>query len=671
SVCRGPFIAVNRPIPWGVGVKASEIRRIAVIGAGEMGHGIAELAALHGFEVTLHDIKDEFIERGLERIRWSLEKLADKGQLEGTPEDLLKRIRTSTDLKEAAKEADFVIEAVTEDIALKEKIFKDLDAQAPADAVLASNTSGLSITTMGKATGRPSQVVGMHFFNPPIIMELVEIVKGDDTDDATLETTSELAKRLKKTPILVRKDIPGFITTRIIFHFMNEGAWIHHEEGVPRETIDAAMKFQVGFPMGPFELADQVGIDLLVVAQKKQGLPVPPPFRERFDQGRLGKKTERGFYDYRGDAKPTLSPEAGQDFDPIRILAPIVNEAATLVEMGVAPPEEIDLAMRLGTAFPLGPLVQGDTVGLDRIVEELKGSKRHEPAQILLDMVEEGKLGKKSGTGFYAYEGSEAKEFKTLLVEKDPETMIATLVLNRPERLNTITAEMIAEASAALAGLRDDPEVRCLVVRGAGERAFCAGADVTSFTGVDKAHKAWASSSDAQRVFKELEDFPKPTVAAVHGYALGGGLEIALACDFRIATKDATLGQVETSLGLIPGAGGTQRLVRLVGLGRAKELVLLAKRIDGEEALAMGLVEQAVAPEALDEAVAEFAGKLAKGPPVALRLAKMLLNQSARGLGEAGLSMEALAFSVATSTEDLFEGISAFLSKKEPKFKGK
>ncbi|MFQ6013588.1 MAG: 3-hydroxyacyl-CoA dehydrogenase/enoyl-CoA hydratase family protein, partial [Thermoplasmata archaeon] len=501
-------------------------------------------------------------------------------------------------------------------------------------------------------------------------MELVEIVKGDETDEETLDTTSELARRLKKTPILVRKDIPGFITTRIVFHYINEGAWIHHEEDIPRETIDAAMKFQIGFPMGPFELADQVGIDLLVVAQEKQGLPVAPPFKKMFDQGRLGRKTERGFYDYRGDAKPVLSPEAGKDFDPIRILAPTVNEAATLVEMGVASPEEIDLAMRLGTAFPLGPLAQGDAVGLDRIVEELEGSERHEPAKILLDMVAEGKVGKKSGRGFYAYEGREAASFKTLLLEKDPDAMTATLVLNRPERLNTLTPEMIEELSRALASLREDPEVRCLVLRGAGDRAFCAGADVTSFAGIDKAHKAWTSTREVHRVFKELEDFPKPTVAAIHGYALGGGLEIALACDFRLATKDATLGQVETSLGLIPGAGGTQRLSRLVGLGRAKELILLARRIHGEEAQAIGLVGEAVEPDSFEEAVAELAGKLAKGPPVALRLAKMLLNRGAQGLGETGLDLEALAFSVATSTEDLFEGISAFLGKKEPKFKG-
>ncbi len=652
-------------------MKADEIKHISVIGAGEMGHGIAELAVLHGFQVTLHDIKDEFIERGLERVRWSLEKLAEKGQIDSSPSELLERITTTTDLQEAAETADFVIEAVTEDLELKKKIFRQLDAYAPARAVLASNTSSLSITTMGKATKRPSQVVGMHFFNPPILMELVEIVKGEETADATLEATSELARRLKKTPILVRKDVPGFITTRIIFHFMNEGAWIHHEEGIPKERIDAAMKFQIGFPMGPFELADQVGIDLLVVAQEKQGLPVPPPFREMVDQGRLGKKTERGFYDYRGDAKPRLSPDDGADFDPVRILAPIVNEAATLVEMEVAPPGEIDLAMRLGTAFPLGPLAQGDAVGLDRIVAELKGSKRHDPAKILLDMVDAGDLGKKSGQGFFAYKRTEAASFNTLLLERDPDAMTATLWLNRPERLNTITPEMIEEFSRALASLREDSDVRCLVLRGAGERAFCAGADVTSFAGIDKAHKAWASSREAHRVFKELEDFPKPTLAAIHGFALGGGLEIALACDFRIATKDATLGQVETSLGLIPGAGGTQRLTALVGLGRAKELVLLAKRINGEEAEAIGLVGETVDPEAFDEAVADLAGRLARGPPVALRLAKMLLNRSVQGVGEVGLDLEALAFSVVTSTEDLFEGISAFMSKKEPKFKGK
>lgn len=651
-------------------LKAKDVRIIAVIGAGEMGHGLAELGALNGLRIRMYDIKEEFLQRALERIGWSLKKLEEKGKLKEPGKTILGRIETTTDLKEAVRDADFVLEAAPEDLKLKEDLFRKLDSAAPKAAVLASNTSGLSITAMGRVTKRPGKVVGMHFFNPPVIMELVEIVKGGDTEDETLELTRDLAQRLGKTPIICRKDIPGFITTRIIFHYMNEAGWIHHEEGVPKEAIDSALKFKVGFPMGPFELADQVGIDLLVLAQEKRGVPVPPPFKEVLNQGRLGKKSGQGFYDYRGEAKPVIRPEEGKEFEPLRVLAPVLNEAANLVEMDIAPAEEIDLAMRLGTAFPKGPLALADEIGIDVLMEELKKSKRHEPSGILLKMVKEGRLGKKSGQGFYSHRELGEASYQTIQVSVDPGTMVAQLTLNRPEKLNTLTPEMVEEISAALRALRDDKRARCLVVRGAGEKAFCAGADITAFTGVDKAHKAWSFTKRTNDVFRELEEFPKPTLCAIHGYAFGGGLEMALACDFRVATKDSRLGQTETSLGLIPGAGGTQRLTRMVGLGKAKELVFLGSRISGEEAEAIGLVHRSVSMEDFQATVDDLASRLAKGPPVALRLAKVLLNYSAQGVGGAGLDMEALAFSVVTSTEDLFEGLSAFLSKKQPEFKG-
>ncbi len=652
-------------------MRVDDIQKIAVIGAGEMGHGLAELAALHGFQVGLHDVEEKFLKRGLERIEWSLKKLEKREKLKEKPDQILKRILPSTDLRKVVSESQFVIEAAPEDIELKRKIFRSLDQYAPKNAILASNTSGLSITAMGRATKRAGQVVGMHFFNPPVIMELVEVVKGEDTEQETIELTKDLSRKLGKTPIVCRKDIPGFITTRIIFHYMNEAAWIHHEENIRKEAIDGAMKFKVGFPMGPFELADQVGIDLLVFAQEKQGLPVPPPFKERVEGGKFGKKSGEGFYDYKGEAKPVIRPEDGKEFDPIRILAPTLNEAALLVEMEIAPPEEVDLAMRLGTAFPEGPLALADSVGIDRLVDELRTSKRHKPAGIFLKMVEEGNLGEKTGQGFYGHEAGEVMEFKTIILEKDPSSMRATLTLNRPEVHNAITPEMVEEISSALRSLEADNEVRCLILKGAGERAFCAGADVTAFTGVDKAHIAWAFTKRTNDVFKQLEDFPKPTVAAIRGYTFGGGLELAIACDFRIATKGSKIGATETSLGLIPGAGATQRLARLVGLGRAKEMVFLAKRLAGTEAEAMGLVHRVVEEDEFQEAVDELSKKLAKGPPIAYRLAKKLLNYSAQGLGEAGLDMEALAFSVVTSTEDIFEGLGAFLSKKEPEFKGK
>src|SRR6266545_1200246 len=229
--------------------------KIAVIGAGEMGHGIAELAALHGHDVRLRDIKQEYLDRGLERIRWSLGKLVEKNQIrQAEAAAALARIRATLDLREACKDADIAIEAVFEDAELKKKVFQELDSAAPEKTILASNTSALPITNMARATKRPQKVVGMHFFNPPMLMPLIEVIRADTTSDATLAAAVDLTKSLGKTPIVVRKDVPGFITTRVLGPYFEEAAWIHEQEGIPIETIDAAMRFRAGFPMGPFEL---------------------------------------------------------------------------------------------------------------------------------------------------------------------------------------------------------------------------------------------------------------------------------------------------------------------------------------------------------------------------------------------------------------------------------
>ena len=260
--------------------------------------------------------------------------------------------------------------------------------------------------------------------------------------------------------------------------------------------------------------------------------------------------------------------------------------------------------------------------------------------------------------------------FETILVSKSSETHVATLTLNRPDRLNTITPQMIEEIDRALIDLERDDEVRVLVIAGAGEKAFSAGADVTAFGDVSKSHKVWMLSKRTSAVFTRLANFPKPTIAAIDGYAFGGGCELALACDFRIASRRTKIGQTEVSLGLIPGAGGTQRLVRLIGLAKAKELVLLGARLTADEAHAIGLVTKSVENEAFQATVREFSEKLAKGPPVALRLAKYLVNRAMDMPLDSALEAEAAAFGLVTSTEDIFEGIQAFMEKREPKFKG-
>jgi len=645
---------------------------ISVIGAGEMGHGIAELAALNGFSVRMTDITQEFVDRGMERIRWSLGKLVEKGQItESESKKALARIHPTIDLKEAVKDADVVIEAVLEDLDVKKKVFADIDAIAPARAILASNTSGLSITAMGRATRRPDRVVGMHFFNPVVMMPLIEIVKGDDTSAKTIREAEALARGLKKTSVLCRKDVPGFITSRTIAPYMLEAAWIHHEEGVPKEVIDSAMRFKVGFPMGPFELADQVGIDLLVYASEKAGVPVPPPMKALVEAGKFGRKAGEGFYPYRGGGRPNITPDLGKDFDPARILAPVINVAAGLVEEGVATHAEIDEAMRLGTAFPLGPLALADALGIDAILKALHLSPRHTPAKILEAMAARGDLGEKTGRGFYPHAKEEGSiVYQTILVSRDAESGIATITLNRPDRLNTLVPQLVDELERALAEIEKDESMRCLVLTGAGEKAFSAGADVTAFGDVAKSHRVWRASRRTQEVFNRLANFPRPTVAAIQGYALGGGCELALACDFRLAAKRAKIGQTEITLGLIPGAGGIPRLVKLLGLARAKELVLLGPRLSADEALAIGLVTRVFENGAFAAGVREFATKLAKGPPIAMRLAKHVLNRAVDIPLDAGLEAEAMAFGHVTSTEDIFEGIQAFMEKREPKFKG-
>jgi enoyl-CoA hydratase/3-hydroxyacyl-CoA dehydrogenase len=649
------------------------VSKIAVIGAGEMGHGIAELAALNGFRVTMVDIKKEFVDRGMERIRWSLRKLVESHQItEEQRNEVLQRIHGTLELREAVHDADVVIEAILEDLELKKKVFAQVDAMAPAHAILASNTSGLSITAMGRATKRPTKVVGMHFFNPVILMPLIEIVKGEDTGDETVRAIEDLSKTLKKTSVVCRKDVPGFITSRTIAPYMIEAAWIHHEEGIPKETIDSAMRFKIGFPMGPFELADQVGVDFMVYATEKAGISVPPEMKDLVKAGKFGKKTGEGFYSYKEGGKPKITPDIGEGFDPMRILAPVVNVAAGLVEEDVASPAEIDEAMRLGTAFPKGPLALADELGLDNVVAALKGSKRHKTARILESMVARNELGTKTGKGFYEHAKEEAAlTYETILVTKDPGTHVATMTLNRPDRLNTINAEMVEDIDRALGELERDREVRCLVITGAGEKAFCAGADVTAFGSVSKAHMAWGYSRRTGEVFNRLANFPKPTLAAINGYALGGGCEMALACDFRLAARRAKIGQTELGLGLITGAGGIPRLVKLLGLAKAKALVLTGGRFTAEEAHDLGLVTRDLENDEFPNAVKEFAAKLAKSSPIAYKLAKYVLNRAADIPTDSALELEAMAFGLVTSTEDVFEGLQAFMEKREPQFTGR
>ncbi|MCG2870148.1 MAG: 3-hydroxyacyl-CoA dehydrogenase/enoyl-CoA hydratase family protein [Vulcanisaeta sp.] len=662
---------------------SQQIRRVAVIGAGTMGHGIAEVSALAGYEVVMVDVSQDILNKALERIKWSLDKLAERGTIsKERVGEVMGRIKTSLSIAEAVRDADLMIEAVPEKLDLKKQVFAEADKYAPPHAILATNTSSLPITEIASATKRPDKVVGIHFFNPPVLMPLVEVIKGAQTSDETARRSYEFVKSLGKEPIMVNKDVPGFVVNRILIALNSAACLLVANNQYSVVEIDSAVKYRAGLPMGIFELQDFTGIDVgylvgLAVAERDPMLRVPCPLLEDlYKKGWLGQKSGRGFYEYKGGPyeRANIPREAGEKVDLTLIFAPAINMAAWLLRNGIASKEDIEKGVKLGLGWPKGVFEYADEFGIDKVVEALNqlysrfGYELFKPDPLLTQMVQEGRLGRKSGRGFYEYGAAGTVEFKEIILRKEPP--LAWIILNRPQRLNALTLTMLEELSRALDMLWDDKDVRVVIIRGAGDRAFSAGADVTSFAGPLHTYYFFLYNRKFQEAVSKIERFPKPVIAAINGYALGGGLEIALACDFRIATDTSELGQPEINLGIIPGAGGTQRLARIVGLGRAKELIMLGDRIKADEAYRIGLVNRVVPKERFEEEVRSFAMRLAQGPPIALTYAKYALNFGTQVPVDIGLLLEAAFFSMAVNTKDAQEGVMAFLTRRRPEFKG-
>jgi len=394
----------------------TEIKRVAVIGAGMMGHGIAQVFAMKGYEVNLLDISDEILKKAVQGIQWSLNKFVEKRRIRKEDADAaLSRIKTTTSYEEATKDIDFAIEAVSEKIELKKKVFATIDENAPPHAIIATNTSTLSVTEMGRATKRPDKAVGMHWFNPPQLMQLIEVVKGDDTNDETVNTVLELSKKLGKTPILCKKDVRGFIVNRVLGCVFNEAFWAYKRGEASKEGIDASAKYTGGFPMGWFELCDFVGVDIayevgkvLYAAYGERFKPCTEVIEPLVKEGKLGQKTKAGFYDW-SKGRPRIPFELSDEYDVERSWVVAINEAAWLIHDDVAEPESIDTGMKMGTGWPSGPCEYADRKGLDWALNKLEelhkkfNMELYNPCPLLKEYVEKGWTGRKAGRGFYQY----------------------------------------------------------------------------------------------------------------------------------------------------------------------------------------------------------------------------------------------------------------------------
>ncbi len=376
------------------------VERIGVVGAGTMGAGIAQLACLGGYETRLHDPLPDALAGGIERLREALVKGVERERWSQADADgAASRLEPASSLADLAG-CDLVVEAAPEMLELKRELFAALAEACGPDAILASNTSSLRVTDIAADTPHPERVVGMHFFNPPQLMKLVEVVATEDSTADALDAVTQVGERMGRTPIRA-KDSPGFIANRLARPFSLESLRMLEDGVADAPTIDRACRLGGGFRMGPFELLDLIGLDVnLSVARsffEQGGKPErwrPRPIQERMvEEGRLGRKSGRGFYSYEGGRRrepdpelgieaPTLDPGELARIDPCaaqilpRLIAQVANEAAFALEEEVGSAADMDTAMRLGFNWPLGPLEFADLIGAKRAVELLEGLRQ-------------------------------------------------------------------------------------------------------------------------------------------------------------------------------------------------------------------------------------------------------------------------------------------------------
>ena len=665
----------------------AEIRRVAVIGAGDMGHGIAELFAVNGYEVALTDKFPAMLEKAKVRISESLGKLVEKGRITAEASQAASaRLSFVDDMEKAVGRADLVVEAVPESLELKRSVFKEVSELAPVGAVLASNTSNIRISDLAEATPNPEKVVGLHFFNPPMLMKLVEVIPGSKTDPEVVDAVAEVGGKLGRTVVKVLKDSPGFIVNRINAADTLLFCLILDKGIAAPAEVDAFAKGQ-GLPMGPYELLDFVGVDIGADSLAYFAKALSPEygkgmaFARMVQEGRLGKKTGKGFYDWSSGKAMIPKAEATDKVSIMDIFALEINESVKLVEEGVARPEDIERGVTLGMNRPFGPIAVAKDLSNAEVKAKLEElSHRFDcgifaPARSIAegrmrDAIE-GRLQTATsppgaGAPSEPAQGHGAGESPIRLERLDGG--VAKIVLARP-RLNLIDAAVLDGLDRITSELWNDRGTRVILVTGEGS-VFSAGADLSQFYSDSVAFMEFARRG--ARTMRKLSEIPKLTIAVLKGYALGGGLELALACDLRAGTEDVEIGFPELTRGLVPAWSGSQRLPQLLGLSRANSMVLTSERIDGKRAFEIGLVNRIVPREDPDGAAVKYATELAATQaPVATMLAKKLLNRGAEVPSDVGLEMEAMAAGILFGTEDLKEGISSFLGKRKPEFKGK
>jgi enoyl-CoA hydratase/3-hydroxyacyl-CoA dehydrogenase len=682
--------------------------KTAVVGAGTMGGQIAQTIAAAGIPVVLKDIDDTLVQAGLQEARnvtsGQVAKLVERGKLtaeqgEKRNAEVMGRIHGTTSYAPFG-DVDLVVEAVPERMEIKQAVFAELDAATPGHAILASNTSSLSITEIGEATLRPDKVVGFHYFYPASLMPLIEIVEGEDTSAETVTAAVTFAQAIRKQPITCA-EVPGFVVNRILNSGISEVWRAQEEQGLSIKAIDEGVGAAGVVPVGPYHLVNLLGLDtVLHVAEHlaesygDERFYVPAGMQKLVSEGKLGAKTGGdGFYDPQGE--PNVPGEAQPDVEQLVELLSLKTfiEACLVLEEGVATHRDIDFGMMAGAGLDprrglMPPFMKADSEGLDKVLERMENAaerhgERFAPPTILRRLVAQGRLGQQSGQGFYAYprpdgdQPAEVVKLETFAADSRTDdsggqggasatgqggVAIAWLANGQ---MNSISPQVVTDLQSVWAQVKDSG-VRALVIASSNPFLFSAGADIKAFTTMDEA----AGRELLERthaLLREMGTSGVATIAAVNGLAFGGGCELAMACDIRIAARSALFGQPEIKLGIIPGFGGTQRLPRLVGHSKALEMNLIGDPILAEEAFELGLVNRVVEDHELLDTALHWARRLAAGAPLAIEQIKRV---SGAGDIDVGIASEQEGFATVLPSADAREGISAFLAKRTPRFAG-
>jgi len=563
---------------------------LGVVGAGNMGSGIAQKIAAEGFDVVLVDVDDERVARGLGAIERTLgEAVARRVMSADAAAAARARVHGTSRLEELA-DADVVIEAVFEDRGLKQDVFRRLDTICRHDAILATNTSSFLVADIASVVKRPARVLGLHYFYHPAKNHLVEVIAGPGTDPDVYRRAWALQEALRKIPIASR-DAYGFIVNRYFVVWMMEAVRMLEERLANEATLDAVTKAAFAIGMGPFELMNVTGIPIAFHASTTIGRGYGPMYGP---PERLRQQLESG------ELWPLDGEIDGGVHDRVveRLMAITFLVAAALVDEGVGSREDTDLGARVGLRWSAGPFELMNQQGTARslALASALATKWNMPIPPSL-----------------ARAGQSNSPFPMALVRSEVRNGIATLTIDRPDAMNALNEAVVAQLDEAFRKAADDAHVTGIVIAGAG-RSFVAGADVRFFVrhiehaDVDGIERF---TERAQNLLLEIDNCPKPVVARIHGLALGGGVELALACDYIIAAPGASLGFPETGIGIYPGLGGTQRTTRRIGLGLTKWLVETGQVISAGEALAIGLIDRVVPHEELDVAAA---GLITSGP---------------------------------------------------------